>query len=168
VFVTSGAIAAATSEDELAAVLAHEIAHVVRGHALGSIQKGRWAGVAKSALDTTVALDAAQLGELTQVFGGAMDDIIDGVLVKGYSRDTEFEADAVGLAILAHAGYDPQAGVRFLQTLEREQPSGSGGFSATHPSARDRLAKLGPAASKLESRAIPTIRVARFEAALGR
>lgn len=167
VFVTSGAVLAATSEDELAAVLAHEIAHVARGHALGSIKKSRWAGVAKTALDTSVQLDAQQLGDLTKAFDGAMDDIIDSLLVKGYSRDTEFEADRVGLAIMNRAGYDPQAFVRFLQTLEQKQPTGSGGFSATHPSAKDRLGKVTAQASKLGTRAIPAIRITRFKAALG-
>jgi len=45
--VTAGAIEKAGSEDELAAILAHEVAHVRRGHALGSIKKSRFAGVFK-------------------------------------------------------------------------------------------------------------------------
>ena len=45
IFVTSAAVKAAKSEDQLAALLAHEVAHVIRGHALGSIKKSRWAGV---------------------------------------------------------------------------------------------------------------------------
>jgi predicted Zn-dependent protease len=57
---------ARSTEGELAAILAHEVAHVRRGHALGSIKKSRWAGVAKEALDTTVQLDAAALGNLAQ------------------------------------------------------------------------------------------------------
>lgn len=165
VFVTTAAVQAAESEDELAAVLAHEVAHVVRGHALGSIQKGRWANVARTALDTTVQLDQESLGELTQVFEGAMDDMIDGILVKGYSRDTEFEADRVGLAIMAHAGYDPQAFVRYLETLEREQGGGGGGFSATHPRASDRVGKLRAQADGLGAREVPAVRVKRFEKA---
>ena len=121
--------------------------------------------MAKTALDTSVQLDAAQLGELTKVFEGAMDDIVDNLLVKGYSRDTEFEADKVGLAILAHAGYAPQAAVRLLQTLDKKQPTKSSGFSATHPSARDRITKVSAQAGKLGTRAIPPIRVTRFQAA---
>ena len=166
VFVTTAAVETAQSEDELAAVLAHEIAHVVRGHALGSIKKSRWAGVAKTALDTSVELDQEALGDLTKTFEGAMDDMIDGILVKGYSRDTEFEADSVGLAIMAHAGYDPQAFVRFLQALDRKQGTGGGGFSATHPKASDRIAKLSGQAKTLGTRKIPQVRVDRFKAAL--
>lgn len=165
VFVTTAAIKAAKSEDELAAVLAHEIAHVVRGHALGSIKKGRWANVAKTALDTSVQLDEQSLGELTQVFEGAMDDMIDGILVKGYSKDTEYEADRVGLEIMAHAGYDPQALVRYLKTLDAEQGGGSGGFQATHPKASDRIAKIQGPAQELSKVEIPQVRFKRFEAA---
>ncbi len=168
VFVTSAAVRAAKSEDELAAVLAHEIAHVVRGHALGSIKKGRWANVAKTMLDTSVQLDAQQLGDLTKVFEGAMDDMIDGILVKGYSRDTEYEADRIGLAIMTHAGYDPQAFVRYLDTLEHAQGGGSGGFTATHPKASERIAKLKAQAEQLGTKAVPKVRVARFAKATKR
>jgi len=167
VFMTTAAVAAATSEDELAAIIAHEVAHVARGHALGSIKKSRWAGVAKTALDSSVELDQAALGDLTKVFEGAMDDMIDGILVKGYSKDTEFEADKIGLAIMAHAGYDPQAYVRFLKTLDARQATGGGGFSATHPKASDRIKKVEAQAKTLGARKIPAIRVERFKAAVG-
>ncbi|MBP8809678.1 MAG: M48 family metalloprotease [Kofleriaceae bacterium] len=166
VFVTTAAVQAARSEDELAALLAHEVAHVVRGHALGSIKKGRWANVAKTALDTSVTLDQQALGELTQVFEGAMDDMIDNTLVKGYSRDTEFEADKVAMAILAHAGYDPQALVRYLGTLEEHHGGGGGGWSATHPKPSDRIAKVSAQAQTLGARAVPKVRIKRFEVAI--
>ncbi len=142
IFVTTGAVRAAASEDELAAILAHEVAHVARGHALGSIKKSRWAGVAKETLDNTVKLDEQALGELTKVFEGAMDDMVDALLVKGYSRDTEFEADAVGLRIMARAGYDPRAFISYLGTLRGKQGGGKGGFFATHPGPADRIGKL--------------------------
>jgi len=83
IIVNKGLIKAAQSEDELAAVLAHEVAHTVRGHAIGSIKQARMAGVYKEMLDSTVQLDAQQLGTLTQAFEGAMDDMIDSMVVKG-------------------------------------------------------------------------------------
>ena len=166
VFVTRGAIAQAASEDELAAVLAHEVAHVRRGHALGSIKKSRWAGVAKTALDTSVQLDAQALGGLTDVFEGAMDDMTDALIVKGYSRDTEFEADAVGLEIMIEAGYDPAAFVRYLKKLATHQDTGSGGFAATHPKASDRIARLDALVAKAPPVTIPRIRISRFHQAV--
>lgn len=166
VLVNRGTIKAARSEDELAAVLAHEVAHVVRGHALGSIKKSRWANVGKEFLDSSVQLDKQALGNLTQAFEGAMDDMIESLVVKGYSRDTEYEADRVGLQILAAAGYDPAAYLRLLEQMDKQQGSGKGGFSATHPTAKDRIAKLKPEVAKLSSRKVPRIRIERFGSAI--
>lgn len=166
VLVNKGLIKAAKNEDELAAVLAHEVAHTVRGHAIGSIQKSRMAGVYKEMLNNTVQLDEQQLGTLTKAFEGAMDDMINSMVVKGYSRDTEFEADRVGLKILADAGYDPQAFIRLLETLEKKTGGGGGGFGATHPSAKDRIAKLKAEADKLGSKKAPKVRKERFDAAV--
>ena len=166
IFVTMGAVEQASSEDELAAVLSHEVAHVRRGHALGSIKKSRFAGVMKEMLDSSVQLDAQALGNLTNVFEGSMDDMTDSLLVKGYSRDTEFEADSVGLEIMIHAGYDPSAFVSYLKKLTAHQATGSGGFSATHPKAEDRIAKLEKKVAKADPVKVPKIRKTRFKAAI--
>jgi beta-barrel assembly-enhancing protease len=162
VYITEGAVLAATTEDELAALLAHEIAHVRRGHAIGSIRKSRWAGVTKQALDSTVTLDEEALGQLTETFDNALDDMLDSLLVKGYSRDTEFEADEVALQILARADYEPRAFISYLQTLDATQDTGSGGFSATHPSAADRIARLEKQLEDRPRGSVPEARTARF------
>lgn len=162
IFVTTGAVRTAESEDELAAILAHEVAHVVRGHAMGSIKKGRFSKVTKEFLDSSVELDPAAEKAMTETFGGSIDDIVDGSLVKGYSKDTEFEADKVGLEILAAAHYDPQALIRYLKILDQNQNTGSGGFYATHPKASDRIKKLTDPAKKMKKVSIPQIRIDRF------
>ena len=166
VFITKGAVLAAHDEDELAAVLAHEIAHVVRGHALGSISKSRWANVTATAVTDTVSVGPEQLSQLSSTFTGAMGDMINSIMVKGYSRDTEFEADSVGLAILAHAGYDPLAFTRFLTTLQSKQTTASGGFSSTHPKAQDRIAKLTSQIAKLPAAPTAGARTTRFATAI--
>lgn len=166
ILVNKGLIKAAKNEDELAAVLAHEVAHTVRGHALGSIKKARMAGVYKEMLDSTVQLDEAQLGSLTKAFEGAMDDMIDSMVVKGYSRDTEFEADRIGMKIMADAGYDPNAFISLLRSLEKKQGAHAGGFSSTHPSPADRIAKLEAEVGKYQVAKAPAVRTARFKAAL--
>ena len=165
IFVTSGAIVQAKTEDELAAVLAHEVAHVVRGHAIGTIKKSRMSGVYKEFLDSSVELDPETEKMMTGVFGGSIDDIVDGSLVKGYSKDTEFEADKVGLEIMNLAGYDPSAFTRYLATLDEHQDTGSGGFYATHPKPTDRIKKLEKQLKKMKAVEIPAIRVERFEGA---
>jgi len=165
VFITRGALQLANNEDELAAVLAHEIAHVRRGHALGSIKKSRISSVYKEALSSSVELDQQALGGLAQAFDGAMDDMLDSMLVKGYSRDTEFEADAVGMEIMARAGYNTDAFVAYLDRLQKQQSTGSGGFSATHPKASDRVATLKKIRSKFANNPVVAKRTARFAAA---
>ena len=168
ILVNKGLIKTAQNEDELAAVLAHEVAHTVRGHAIGSIKKSRMAGVYKEMLNDTVQLDEAQLGTLTQAFEGAMTDMIDSMVVKGYSRDTEFEADRIGLHIMADAGYDPQAFIRFLEQLDKKMghATGTGGFKSTHPAPKDRIAKLKAEAATLAAVKAPAIRTERFQAAV--
>jgi predicted Zn-dependent protease len=148
IFVTTAALKAAKSEDELAAILAHELAHVVRGHALGTIKKSRYANMSKDLLKASGALSPEQIGQLTVLLEGAIDDMIDAFFVKGYSKETEYEADAVGLAIMQKAGYDGSAFLRYLETLKARQKTGSGGFYATHPAASDRIGKLGKKATK--------------------
>ena len=162
IFITKGALAAAKSEDELAAILAHEVAHVVRGHAIGSIKKSRWAGVAKDAVNATAELSSKEVAQLTEVFEGAMDDMVDAILVKGYSRDTEYGADKVGAEIMVRAGYNVKAFIAYLKTLESKQGGGDGGWSATHPKASDRIAKLEKHLAKLGVNKTKKHRTQRF------
>jgi predicted Zn-dependent protease len=167
IIVNKGLIKAAQSEDELAAVLAHEVAHTVRGHAIGSIKKARMAGVYKEMLDSTVQLDAQQLGTLTQAFEGAMDDMIDSMVVKGYSRDTEFEADRVGLKIMVDAGYDPNAFISLLESLDKKLGNAhTGGMKSTHPAPKDRIAKLKAEVAKYHAAKASSVRTERFKAAV--
>jgi predicted Zn-dependent protease len=163
--VNKGLIKAAQSEDELAAVLAHEVAHTVRGHAIGSIKKARMAGVYKEMLDSRVQLDEQQLGTLTQAFEGAMDDMIDSMVVKGYSRDTEFEADRVGLKIMVDAGYDPNAFISLLESLDKKLGNAhTGGMKSTHPAPKDRIAKLKAEVAKYHAAKASSVRTERFKA----
>jgi beta-barrel assembly-enhancing protease len=168
IFVTTAAVKTAQSEDELACVLAHEIAHVIRGHALGNIQKSRLANVSSDVLQAAgrETLTPEQVAQLNSLLEGLIQDTLDALFVKGYSRDTEFEADRLGVELAAHAGYDPQAMTRFLKTLASEQDTGKGGFFATHPAASDRLARLADQMPKYAAVMVPKIRVARFKTAV--
>ena len=162
IFVTTAAVKLAKSEDELACVLAHEVAHVIRGHALGNIQKSRYANVSSDLLQAAgrEALSPAQVAQLNKLLDGVIQDTLDALFVKGYSRDTEFEADKLGVQIAAAAGYDSSAMVRFLTTLAKMQNTGNGGFFATHPAASDRIARLG--GESVVKPGVPNVRVQRF------
>ena len=170
VFVTTAALKLAKSEDELAGILAHEVAHVVRGHALGNIKKSRYAGLTQDVLDAagSATLSPQQRDQLTNLMGGMIEDTLDAVFVKGYSRDTEFEADQLAVQIAAGAGYDAGGIVRFLEALQKVQDTGKGGFFATHPRAQDRIDHLRSAVAALPAVTVPRARVERFSAAIAR
>jgi len=121
IFITRGLVAAAKTEDALAAVIAHEIAHIQLSHGIRAI---------KSSRDTEDWLSQFN-------FSGAQ--IIAARLNAGFSQTQEFDADIAALSLLAAAGYNPQALVDMLRELEKIQGGNSGGFNNTHPSPASRL-----------------------------
>ncbi len=166
IFVTTGTLQAARSEDELACVLAHEVAHVVRGHALGSVKRSRWANVPAQWLKVSGSLGPQEKEALQKLFDGTIGDVMDTVLVKGYSQESEYEADALGAQIAQAAGYDPRALVRFLMTVRERGEGGAGGAKATHGSPAERIDRLRalPVLASVEVAPVPA-RARRFAAA---
>jgi len=136
IYVTRGMLMHMNSESELAAVLGHEIAHVTEKHALRRNARGK--GI--SVLNTVLAAVSGQpaLYELGNMFGG--------VLLSGYSREFELEADEVGARYMAKAGYSPKAMLKTIEILkakdrveieqarlEKREPKVYHGFLSTHP-----------------------------------
>ncbi len=165
ILVTRGLLADTTSEDELAAVLAHEIAHVTLRHGVAAIQQANLAEAF-----TYLGAGAAQatmkqedLDKLTGVFDDSVGDIVQTLVTSGYSRESELAADELGRRFLVTTGYDPQALGRVLTRMH-----GAGGMLATHPAPEDRIAALGrPLAFAGDAGAAP-VRNARYAAAFGR
>ncbi len=128
-------------DDELAAVLAHEVAHVTCRHSTEEMTRHLPAELLLTAVavyaeykedeDWAVAMDAAFL-----VYGG--------LIVPKYSRQDESEADRIGLVYMARAGYDPQAAVRLWKRVyEREGDEWPVlSIFSTHPSNRARYEAL--------------------------
>ena len=90
----------------------------------------------------TASLSPQQVEQLNGLMEGIIDDTMEAIFVKGYSRDTEFEADKLAVDIVVASGYSPHGLLAFLQTLEKSQETGSGGVFTTHPKASDRIAKV--------------------------
>jgi predicted Zn-dependent protease len=165
IFVNRGLVRACASEDELAAVLAHEIAHVARRHGVRMIQKGERAdallelGVAEALESSDTALVAKALGDLAAGFAGT--------LVKhGYSREFEKEADLDAAALLRDVGYRPQALPDLLGRLEGAGEEG-GGLLSDHASLRRRREDLRGTVAAWPAPAVAEARERRFAAALG-
>jgi len=168
VFITKGLVKLTSNEAELAAVLAHEISHVALQHGVKAIQKdrltGAWVGAGADAAKT---LGPSEVSNMTAAFEGSITDLTKAVVDKGYSRDTEFEADAHAVEVLRKSGYSPQALLAMLEELKKI-PQGSGSsLSKTHPAADDRIAKVKPLVAKDGPVVVSDAEKQRFAAAVG-
>jgi len=169
ILVTRGLLRCAENEDEAAAILAHEIGHVVKQHGLQAIKTSRiTAALTSAALTAAETVGPSELRELTSVFGDSIDDITSTLVNSGYSRAQELEADQQAAAILKEAGYDPHALVQMLKVMETKLKPGGLDFSKTHPDPEVRIKAVetvllvSPPAA-----AAPAQRLSRFKAALG-
>jgi adenylate cyclase len=144
IMVTRGMVACCGTEDELAAVLAHEIGHVQNQDGLRAISKSRWTSLAAIGLEEGMRnLGSEDLQAVAESFSGCIDDIAQTLVVNGYARSQEKAADAAAVTILERVGYAPEALGGMLETMgERWDPSGPG-FARTHPSPGDRLKSVG-------------------------
>ncbi|MBK8322734.1 MAG: M48 family metalloprotease [Betaproteobacteria bacterium] len=147
VIVSHGLVKRLASESELAGVLAHEIAHVLRRHQISAIQSGAWGDVGKSVGAEIIAQKVGKndaLGLKTQLANLGADLVRDGLFMKPLDRGLEYEADRIGVVIATRGGYDPYGLVAVLTMLATVKPEESGAsitFS-THPSPADRIAEL--------------------------
>ncbi|MDR2143278.1 MAG: M48 family metalloprotease [Treponema sp.] len=139
IFLTRGLIACTSTEDELASVIAHEIAHIQLQHGLTSIRNSRYIKAATSGLLAGISAGAgSDIAELAGIMNDSVGEVIVTMINKGYSREQEYEADSTALSLLASAGYEPSAILGMLHALEKNEQSGSG-FGKTHPSPTDRI-----------------------------
>lgn len=141
VYVTRGLLALANSEDELAAVMAHEIGHVTARHSAERYSRGAVAGLGAGII--AILLDSKEAGQLLGVGGG--------LYLASYSRSQEHEADSLGIRYIAKAGYDPDAMSDFLVSLERQtelaqkrmgvHAQSGNSYMSTHPVTAERVSR---------------------------
>ncbi len=140
VFITKGMLDAAENEDELAAVLAHEIAHINSYDGIESIKRSRWTeALAAAGSSAAKQSGAAGVSELAGIFEGVVDDVFKTIVVNGYGKAREYAADETCLTFLARAGYDPSKMKDFLNVLIRQGKSSEGGLLKTHPATAERI-----------------------------
>jgi beta-barrel assembly-enhancing protease len=135
ILLTRGMLRRAQNEEELAAIVAHEIGHVSNRDGLKAIQQARWMEVV-TLLGSEAARKAGgpEMAKLVSLFEGSVQDVVKTLMVSGYSREQESEADRSALALLKRSGYDPNGLPDFLRQMGREQMGGGrAGMFATHP-----------------------------------
>jgi predicted Zn-dependent protease len=126
------------TDDEVAMVMGHEIAHALREHAREQAGK-----------NTATSLVARIAGAAGAAYFGVdprLGDAAAGVVAKGaalsYSRGDETEADLVGMDLAARAGFDPRAGIALWQKMGSVNKSQPLPFLSTHPSGKDRINEM--------------------------
>lgn len=164
VFITRGMLNHCENEAELAAVLGHEIGHVTQKHGLKAISRARWTQVVTTlGTEATREYTGAQLDSLVNLFEGAIDDVFQTLVVRGYGRGDEYEADKLAIACMKTSGYNPVEFQSLLRTLAAAQSRESGGIFSTHPNIEDRVAKAKMDLKGVQEAPIPPERDARFK-----
>ncbi len=115
------------TDDELAVVLGHEMAHALREHARARTAKVTLTNVGTLAIGLVIG---GNVGELARQGGG--------LLTLKFNRDDERDADLIGLELAARAGYDPQAGITLWEKMAQVAKGAPPTWLSTHPSGEDR------------------------------
>jgi predicted Zn-dependent protease len=138
VLISRGLLERLRNESELAGVLAHEVAHVVKKHHLAAIKKGK--GMEAGANILSMYLDQQRSAAAKEKLVSGMKE----VMLRGLDKDDEFEADRMGVVIAARAGYDPYGLPSVVQMLQASNPKDSdlALMFETHPDPGARLDAL--------------------------
>lgn len=173
IMITTGLLKRCASEDELAGVLAHEVAHISLKHGLASIKTGHLTEAGEILgsyyLQKEAGTDFRQVQALTKSFGASVEDIVTTIIDSGYSMSQETEADEEAAIILSMAGYQPSSLAEFVgMQAEAEDTSNDlnliKAFNKTHPGGKERSGELQEFISehKLRSNESSSARDKRF------
>lgn len=135
--VYTGLLTLAETDDELATVMGHEIAHVTARHGAQRVSDGMIAAGAGLLLNTATR-DSSNRDKWMLLYGAGV-----GVGTLAFSRSHESEADRIGLRYAAKAGYSPHAAITFWQKMAKQENSSKVPvFLRTHPTNEHRIADL--------------------------
>ncbi len=135
IYVNSGLLIKTSGDDEVAAVLAHEVGHIVARHSIKKLQ-----GVMGYSLARILMVVVPQAGEV-----GATADAVFTEIILGYGREDELLADRLGARYAKLAGYNPRAMISFLEKLQetnRYKPLAPKSYFKTHPYVPDRIREV--------------------------
>ena len=121
------------SDDEVAMVMGHEIAHALREHARERMGKQAATNVGANVLSQVLGLGRT---------GNAVLGASASLMTLKFSRDDETEADTVGLELAARAGYDPRAGITLWQKMQGANKGAPPQWLSTHPAGDTRIKEI--------------------------
>ena len=139
VFVTAGLLRRLGTEAQLAAVLGHEVGHIVARHGAEHLAKQQLGAALVNAVGIA-ASDSDDAGRQAAVIAQAVNQVVS----LRYGRNDELESDRLGFRFMTEAGYDPKALVELMQILGSARNSGgqSPEFFSSHPSPDNRIQRL--------------------------
>jgi predicted Zn-dependent protease len=137
------------TDDELAAVMGHEIAHALREHGRERASQALAQGVGLTVLGVALGMSQSAM-DLTQL-------VLDLTFNLPNSRTDEVEADRIGVELAARAAYDPRAAVSLWQKMQKAARAQPPEFLSTHPSHDTRIAEL----REVSQRVMPLFEAAR-------
>jgi predicted Zn-dependent protease len=137
--VMTGILKAAQNQDQLAAVIGHEIAHVTARHANERASRGSFSNVGVQV--AAVLLGGGHQGATYTAYEALQAGAALGIMLP-FSRSQESEADVIGLEYMAKAGFDPRESVPLWQNMGEEAGQAPAEFLSTHPSSEKRIDQL--------------------------
>jgi predicted Zn-dependent protease len=166
IFICRGLLEALPSEDAVAAVLAHEIAHIQLRHSEERIKDMKFEQEFSNAAERAAAIANrdARLSEQKMLFYNSIREMVTILFENNYSREQEFAADTYALKLLAGAGYSPASLVDVLTLLQKT--GGSGGYNGTHPPPAQRINNVRGEIPRHPVQDTRTFRTSRFAEAL--
>ena len=129
--VYTGLLKVATNQDQLAAVIGHEVSHVLANHSAERLSDQMAAGLGAQVAGAYTGVDPQLYAMAGNVF-----------FLLPFSRSHESEADLLGMDLMARAGFDPRQSINLWQNMARQSGNKPAEFMSTHPSDETRIRQL--------------------------
>ncbi len=151
VVVYQGLLDLVENDDQLSAVLAHELGHVLAEHHndQGEEKRSKFLKVGSAFLGTIANVTTAyytgssNAGDLAGKVTSVSTNVVGyGAIVKSYGRTQEYQADDIGLSIMTKAGYNPNEAVKLWKLMEAKNVGSGNSFFSTHPKSKDRAERI--------------------------
>jgi len=169
--ISKGLLMQVRSEEELAGVIAHELAHLESNDGIRSVGRSK----ATSMLSAIGTLAVSLVGggglasALLQTFEGAVNHAVTDLTAKGFSRQQELAADKSAIGLMTRCGYPASAYLDFMDRVLGEHHEEQAAIFSTHPMSNDRIERLRvQVANKADESTRVPARDRRFNLALGR
>lgn len=151
IFITRGLINCAKTEDALAAAIAHEISHVQLKHGTAVIRSSRISDAATKSVSAYLST-LEDYKDIAEVMDSFVNDQINMLVTKGYSKTQEFDADLNAIKLMDKAGYNPSEILSLLEVMDKTQGDDAGGMFKTHPAPKERIKAVKKELKKLKSK----------------